>query len=78
MLAWLNELFESFGATIANNLPKSPFSGVIEYLDNLPALGFLNWFIPVGWIVNTMSAWLVAIAAYYALQIILRWVKVVD
>lgn len=73
----LNSLWNGLGSLAINALPTSPFAGVISRLQSLPALGWLNWFIPVGWIVDTMAVWLSAITIYYVYSVILRWVKVV-
>lgn len=58
-------------------LPLSPFTEVIESLEQLPFLGYLNWFIPVGTILNIFSLWLAAYGTYLTISIILRWAKVV-
>lgn len=73
----LNSIWDSLGSLAVNSLPTSPFTGVISSLQELPALGWLNWFVPVGWIINTMGLWLSAVTIYYVYSIILRWVKVI-
>ena len=57
-------------------LPLSPFSGWIDQFSNLPFLGYLNWFIPVGTFISILELWLVAYGAYLIYSIILRWAKV--
>lgn len=57
-------------------LPDSPFLAV----DNTPIsqfLGYINWFVPVGAIISTLEAWLVAVALYFIYSAILRWVKAI-
>ena len=43
----MQELWQAFGHTITNILPKSPFAGFIRALPEWPALGWLNWLLPV-------------------------------
>ena len=74
----MNELWNSFGDVITNILPRSPFSGFIQSIGNLPFLGWLNWFVPVEQLVNIFGAWLAAVALFYLYQIVLRWVKVIQ
>ena len=35
-------------------LPASPFPAIIESLSELPMIGYINWFIPVGKFVGTL------------------------
>lgn len=58
-------------------LPESPFS----YLENSPVAEYLpviNWFIPVEAIVNVLTVWITAVAGYYLLAIVMRWVKAIN
>lgn len=58
-------------------LPDSPF----QMISNNPAvkwLPYVNWFIPVSFMISTMELWLSAIAIYYIYSMILRWVKAVS
>ena len=57
-------------------LPLSPFADWIDQFSNLPFLGYLNWFIPVGTFIAILELWLVAYGAYLVYSIILRWAKV--
>lgn len=58
-------------------LPPSPFTGIVEAINGLEWLGWLNWFIPVGRIIQLTAAWIAAIALYYLASIALRWVKAI-
>lgn len=77
MLAWFGELFNKFAAAVAAVLPRSPFSDALASFSNLPYLGWLNWFIPVGACIKIATAWLAAIALFYLYGIIMRWVKMI-
>lgn len=55
-------------------LPDSPFS----LLNKTPIssyLGYINYFVPIDFMVNTLAAWTAAILVFYGVQIILRWAK---
>lgn len=71
-------LFEKFGLTILNFLPLSPFQPYIQYVSNLPYLGELNWFFPIGQALTVMGAWLTVITTYYLYSVILRWLRMIS
>ncbi len=58
-------------------LPTSPVADWIDLFADLPFLGYLNWFIPVGVCVEITYGWCVCIAGYYLISVLLRWVKVI-
>lgn len=58
-------------------LPTSPFADFINDFSNLPSLGVLNWFFPVGPCLTVLAAWLGAISLYYVYSVIMRWVKLI-
>lgn len=62
--------------TIINILPTSPFL-LVEDIE-LPYLSELNWVIPFNLFLSILGYWISAIAIYYGVQIILRWVKVIQ
>jgi hypothetical protein len=59
-------------------LPTSPFTDVIDQLQALPYLGYLNWFVPIGTFIKIGSAWLGAITLFYMYSIILRWIRAIE
>ncbi len=77
MLAWFSEMFNALAAALLSVLPTSPFSDAIANLSDLPYLGWLNWFIPVGTCIKIAGAWLVAIGLFYVYSIAMRWVKMI-
>lgn len=58
-------------------LPLSPFSEWIEQIGELPYLGWLNWFFPVGTCLNIMAGWLTVVGLFYGYSIVMRWAKVI-
>lgn len=62
--------------TIINILPTSPFL-LVDNIE-LPYLSELNWVIPFNLFLSILGYWIGAIAVYYGVQIILRWVKVIQ
>lgn len=79
------DIFDKIGGTLSSLwdqiyeiLPKSP----IVYIESNPQvkeiLGYLNWFIPIEMMISITESWLTVIVIYYILQIILRWIKVIE
>lgn len=77
------DIFNQIGNTlqqalrwVVSLLPDSPF----KLLDNSPIkqyLAFVNWICPFDFVITTLEAWLVAVAAYYCWSVLLRWVKAI-
>lgn len=66
------------GQLLIRLLPTSPFRGVIDQIHDIPYIGFINWFLPIDFVVGALMAWVSAITIYYAYMLILRWVKAID
>lgn len=68
-------------ASIANIalmiLPPSPFEFVAN-ADVDKYLGYFNWVVPVDTLLTITVYWLGAIAIYYIVSVILRWVKLIQ
>lgn len=78
MIAWMKEMLDAFLDLILKLLPLSPFAPYISELKDVPYLGYINWFIPVGTFVKIGMAWLVAIAIYYLYMVVARWIKLIS
>ena len=74
-----NAIFTSVEA-ILSIFPDSPFVILQEMSNSAYSewLGYLNWFIPINTFVGILELWLAAIAIYYVLQIVLRWIKAIE
>lgn len=71
-----NEIIEAIGSvlgTILNLLPDSPFT-YIAAIDN-EWLKALNWLFPIDSAVAHLSLYVTSVAVYYAIRVVLRWVK---
>lgn len=75
----LSSALVSFCVTVLELFPDSPFL----FLDNMGAppyviMGYVNWFIDFGTIINISLGWAACILLWYGYQIVLRWVKVIE
>ena len=72
------ELVTQFLDTVLKVLPTSPFRDFINSMEELPYLGYLNYFIPIGTFIKIGTAWLGAIALFYLYSIVLRWIRAIE
>ena len=77
----VNWLLDQLGAGISwvlNLLPLSPFRNLgIDNTGQQTVIGWLNYFVPIADMLALFAAFTVILLAYYALQVVMRWVKVV-
>lgn len=63
-------------------LPISPFQRFLANWEGMLAIQkymhWVNWFVPIGTMVNIMVVWLAAIASFYGIQGMLRWIHLID
>ena len=74
---WLCDTLYEMLKSIIDLFPYSHF----KLLDNTPIhpyLKYINCVIPLDFIVDTLSLWLIAVAGYYTYSVILRALKTVD
>lgn len=74
----MGELFDKFIDLLTAVLPLSPFAEPIAELGELPYLGYINYFFPVGDCVKIGLGWIACIGVYYAYSVIARWVKLIS
>lgn len=67
----------AIGGLLIGLLPTSPFGDLIETIGELPYLGYLNWFFPVGRCVAVGLTWGIAIGVYYGISWILRQLGII-
>lgn len=78
MLAWMKEILDKFLDALLSLLPLSPFAEPIAALTDLPYLGYINYFFPLGDCIKIGIAWTTAIGVYYLYSVIARWVKLIQ
>lgn len=85
-------LFSSFFDSVSNLintllsfLPRSPFKPFLvtfqELLDEIGAenyIGYLNFFYPIHDIVSITISYVETLALFYAIMVLLRWLKVIE
>lgn len=72
------EIVTKFLDWVLKLLPTSPFSAYIDALENIPFLGYLNYFLPISTFIAIGEAWLVAVGLFYLYSIILRWIRAIE
>ena len=78
MFAWMKEILDKLLAVVLSLLPLYPFKEFIDKLEEIPFLGYLNYFIPVGTCLKIGAAWLSAIALFYLYSVVARWIKLIE
>ena len=77
IFGWLQDQLNNVLSWVVWLLPDSPF----KLLNMTPIhdyLGYINYFVPLDFMVNLLTAWGTCIGIYYCYQIVLRWAKAVD
>lgn len=66
---------------VGKYLPISPFQRFFENWDGWNVIAkymkYVNWFVPIGTMLQILTFWGAAIGVFYAIMAILRWVKIV-
>lgn len=57
-------------------LPSSPFVGFNYLINQIPYIGYLNWFLPIPEIIVIMETWLAVVAIFYSILYLLNYVGV--
>ena len=74
----LGETVSSLWEKIVGLFPTCP----IDFIHTIPEvekyLGMLNWFMPIDTMISFGVSWVLAIAVYYGIQLILRWIKAIE
>lgn len=75
----INLIIKGLGTVLSwvfSLLPSSPF----QIIDNSPVLEYLGnlaWIIPFPQILSILELWVSSIALYYAVSVVLRWLKAI-
>lgn len=54
--------------------PEDPFLALLMDFKSLPALGYLNYFVPVSFMVNATSIWVGAVVTYRVIKMVVDFV----
>lgn len=76
-VSWLGDQLSYILSFVVVLLPDSPFK-LLDYTPIKDILPYINYFVPVDFMLSTLTAWGVCITIYYAYQIVLRWVKAIQ
>lgn len=63
---------------LATVLPQSPFQNAIKNIKQQDFFGYIAYFFPMNDILVVLQLWLVAIAFFYLIKTLLRWMKVIQ
>ena len=63
---------------IVNLLPNSPFLNISIFEGVEEYLGYLNWLIPIDWIIGITLTWAGCMAAYKGYSIIMRYFNIIE
>ena len=80
MFGALSDALVDLAVSVIELFPASPFT-ILDELSSSEIyewLRMVNWFVPIGTFVGILEAWLTCVAVYYAYQIVLRWIKVIE
>lgn len=72
------EIITKFLNWVLSVLPSSPFAKILDALEAVPFLGYLNYFVPVATFVAIGELWLTAVGLFYLYSIILRWIRAIE
>jgi len=59
-------------------LPDSPFTMLTQNTQIKQYLGWLNWAIPLDFALATLQVWVLAVAGFYAWQLLLRFLNAIE
>lgn len=80
-MEWITEGLNQVAQWALMMLPNSPFlfltdTSIVSPIADI--LGFINYFVPFGWMANILGVWAGCILVYYLYQTALRWAKVIE
>lgn len=69
------QIFENIFEFCLSLLPLSPFKPFIDKIVDVPFVGYLNFFIPISDFILMLTAWGSAVAIFYSVSLVLRFVR---
>lgn len=78
----VKDWFHEIAIMLINALPDSPFFTLMSSIEKnstvSTVLGYVNYFLPITLMMQTLALWVSCIAIYYAVMAALRWAKVIS
>ena len=77
VIDWIGDKINWILSFICVVLPDSPF----KLLDKSPIgeyIGYINYFVPIDFMIDVLAAWTGCILIYYGYQIFMRWAKAIE
>ena len=73
------DFVKDYAEKLLHFLPTSPFRPFIMEVRNSFSTfaGYINYFIPIGFFIDVFYAWMIAVFAFYAYSLLMRWVKMI-
>ena len=62
---------------VCSIFPPSPFT-IVEHAGFADLISQINYFVPIYEMVSIAEAWLVAVAIWYGISVVARWVKAIE
>lgn len=76
---WVIDLIVNIATFAMGILPESPFSNQTwDFSGFQQVIAWINYFLPIGWFVDILSLYLVAIGLWYVVRWFLRLTKYID
>lgn len=74
-IAKILQIFENIFQFCLSILPTSPFRSYIDKFVDIPFIGYLNFFVPISDFVLILTTWGTAVAIFYSVSLVLRFVR---
>jgi len=76
ILRWLGDQIVYMLSFVVDLLPDSPFH-LLDYTPIAGILPYINYFIPLDFMMSVLAAWSSCIIIYYGYSVVLRWLKAI-
>ena len=74
----IQDLMNTILIFVMSGLPDSPFTMLQASPTISRYLRYLNYFVPINFMISVLESWLVAVAIFYVWQVLLRWTKAIE
>ncbi len=63
-----------FFKMLVDFFPDDPFLSILMDFKSLPALGYLNYFVPVSFMVNATTIWVGVVVTYRVIKVVINFI----